>query len=59
MAPRRASHPLAFYLPAASQPELLYSIVGDVLKWEHWLIVLVRDEGEDEGVAFRPIASVN
>lgn len=59
MASRPTSQPLAFYLPAASGPDLLYSIVGDVLKWERWLVVLVRDEGGDEGVAFRPIASVN
>jgi hypothetical protein len=59
MAPRQTSRPLAFYLAAASQPEVLYSVVGDVLAWERWLIVLVRDEGDDEGVAFRPVVSVN
>lgn len=59
MAPRPTSEPLAFYLPAASQPDVLYSIAGDVLTWERWLIVLVRDEGGDDGVAFRPIVSVN
>ena len=59
MTPRGAGAPLAFYLPAASEPDVLYSVIGDALAWERWLVVLVRDEGDDEGVAFRPIASVN
>ncbi len=59
MAPRPASPELAFYLPAASAPDVLYSVVGDVLRWEQWLIVLVRDDGGEDGVAFRPIVSAN